>query len=156
MFRPMRRSKQQLSREVCVDILQNEPRGVLAVLGDEGYPYTVPLDFVYEDGVIYFHCAKSGHKLDAVRGCDKASFCVIDKGEKSGEDWSYFFNSVVCFGRVKILSEKKDIIKKAALLGKKYYPDQSEAEQEALKFADKMYILALSVEHMSGKRVHEK
>ena len=66
MFRKMRRFKQQLSEEECLEILKTAKRGVLAVLGDEGYPYAVPLDFVYEDGKIYFHCAKEGHKLDAI------------------------------------------------------------------------------------------
>ena len=67
-FRPMRRFKQQMTNEECIALLRKAPRGVLAVLGDGGYPYTVPLDFVYDDGKIYFHCAKEGHKLDAIRG----------------------------------------------------------------------------------------
>lgn len=156
MFRPMRRFKQQLTDEECISILKNEPRGVLAVLGDEGYPYTVPLDFVYEDGIIYFHCAKEGHKLDAVRACDKASFCVLDKGVKSDTDWSYYFNSVICFGRVKILSEKNEVLRTLKLLGIKYYPSEQEADAEVTKFADKVCMLALTIEHMTGKYVHEK
>ena len=156
MFRPMRRFKQQLTDEECIAILQNEPRGVLAVSGDDGYPYTVPLDFVYENGVLYFHCAKEGHKLDALRACDKASFCVLDKGVKSTEDWSYYFNSVVCFGRVKILLEKDEVMRTAKLLGMKYFPTEEEVNTEVARFADKVCMLAFKIEHMTGKHVHEK
>ncbi len=156
MFRPMRRFKQQLTDEECISILKNEPRGVLAVLGDDGYPYTIPLDFVYEDGIIYFHCAREGHKLDAVQKYEKASFCVLDKGVKSETDWSYYFNSVVCFGRVKILSEKNEVLRTLKLLGMKYYPSEQEADAEVTKFADKVCMLALTIEHMTGKYVHEK
>lgn len=156
MFRGMRRFKQQLDSEKCIEILQNEPRGVLAVLGDGGYPYTVPLNFVYEDGRLYFHCAKEGHKLDAVKACSKASFCVLDKGVKSDADWSYYFNSVICFGIVKILSEKNEILKKAKLLGMKYYPDEKEVDEEVKKFENRVCVLEMTIEHMSGKHVHEK
>ncbi|MBQ9616719.1 MAG: pyridoxamine 5'-phosphate oxidase family protein, partial [Oscillibacter sp.] len=69
MFREMRRHGQQLPESECAEILRREPRGVLAVLGDDGYPYTVPLDFVYEGGKLYFHCAGEGHKLDAIKRC---------------------------------------------------------------------------------------
>lgn len=156
MFRPMRRFKQQLENEKCIEILKNEPRGVLAVLGDNGYPYTVPLDFVYENGRLYFHCAKEGHKLDAIKKHEKASFCVLDKGVKSESDWSYFFNSVICFGKVKILSEKKDILEKAKLLGMKYYPSEDEVDDEVKKFAERVCVIEMEIEHMSGKHVHEK
>ncbi len=156
MFRGMRRFKQQLDSEKCIEILQNEPRGVLAVLGDGGYPYTVPLNFVYEDGRLYFHCAKEGHKLDAVKACGKASFCVLDKGVKSDADRSYYFNSVICFGRVKILSEKNEILKKAKLLGMKYYPDEKEVDEEVKKFENRVCVLEMTIEHMSGKHIHEK
>ena len=73
MFRPMRRIKQQIPEEECIKILKEEPRGVLSVLGDDGYPYGVPIDHYYDEktGRIYFHCAKEGHKLDAIRRCDK-------------------------------------------------------------------------------------
>ncbi len=156
MFRPMRRFKQQLSAEKCIDILKNEPRGVLAVLGDEGYPYAVPLNFVYDDGKLYFHCAKEGHKLDAVKSCEKASFCVLDKGVKDESGRFYYFNSVICFGKIKILSEKKDILEKAKLLGMKYYAFEAEVDEEIRKFADRVCMLEMEIKHMSGKHVHEK
>ncbi|MBQ7167600.1 MAG: pyridoxamine 5'-phosphate oxidase family protein, partial [Treponema sp.] len=96
MFRQMRRFGQQVASEKCVEILKNEWRGVLALLGDDGYPYTVPMDFFYDedDGKIYFHCAKEGHKIDAIEKCDKASFCVMDQGFKKEGDWALNITSV--------------------------------------------------------------
>ena len=78
MFRKMRRFKQELSHEECVEVLKTQPRGVLSVLGEDGYPYGLPMTHWYNevDGKIYFHCAGEGHKIDAIRACDKVSFCV--------------------------------------------------------------------------------
>ena len=78
MFREMRRSKQQLSQEECTEILKQEVRGVLSVLGEDGYPYGMPLDHWYDEknGKIYFHGAKEGHKIDAIKACDKVSYCL--------------------------------------------------------------------------------
>ena len=87
MFRQMRRNRQQLSRERCEEILSRATSGVLAVLGDEGYPYAVPLSYVYSEGKFYFHCARQGHKLDAIRREPKASFCVID--ERPSRSWRF-------------------------------------------------------------------
>ena len=84
MFRPMRRFKQQLTQEECIDILKTEVRGVLSILGDEDYPYGIPIDFYYsrKDNKIYFHGAKEGHKIDSIKKHNKVSFCVYDKGYK--------------------------------------------------------------------------
>ena len=100
MFREMRRKKQQVSEEACIRLLRTAKRGILSVSGDDGYPYGVPMDFVYEDGKIIFHCAKSGHKLDAVRRSDKVSFCVLSEGVREENDWWYHFTSVILFGRI--------------------------------------------------------
>lgn len=79
MFREMRRKRQQLTEAECIEILKRNTSGVLAVSGDNGYPYAVPLNYVYDGGSVYFHCAKSGHKLDAIRTCDKVSLCVVEQ-----------------------------------------------------------------------------
>ena len=108
MFREMRRKKQALSEEECIDILINEPRGVLAVLGDEDYPYAVPLSHVYVDGKIYFHgTVKESHKRDSIEKHDKVSYCVVDKGVKAEDDWWYTFKSVIVFGRMKTIKDKE-------------------------------------------------
>ena len=156
MFRPMRRFKQQLTKEECEAILRTQPRGVLSLSGDDGYPYGVPMNFVYGDGVVWFHCALSGHKLDAVRACDKASFCVLDQGEKPADDWAYYFNSVILFGRIRIVDDEEKKLSALRQLGLKYFPTAEEVEEDIQKNAARCHILALSVEHMTGKHVHER
>ncbi len=155
-FRPMRRIKQQLSDDECIALLKKAPRGVLAVLGDFGYPYTVPLDFVYEEGKIYFHCAKEGHKLDAIRSCDKASFCVLSEGEKEPNDWWYHFDSVISFGRIRIVDDPALADAKLRTLGAKYFPEGYDLEADMVKNAPRAEVLELTIEHMTGKRVREK
>ena len=156
MFRTMRRFKQQLTEAQCVEILTNEPRGVLAVLGDEGYPYAVPLDFVYRDGKLYFHSATEGHKVDALKACDKASFCVMDKGEQEEGDWALWFNSVICFGRMRLVEDFDETIRIARDLGLKYYPSEQDVEDEIKKDGHRVLCMELTIDHMTGKRVHEK
>jgi len=156
MFRPMRRFGQQLPPEECEAILQSEKRGVLAVLGDDGYPYTVPLDFLYADGKIYFHGAHEGHKIDALARCDKASFCVTDGGEAREGDWALWFRSVVAFGRVRMLTDREETIALARALALKYYPTPDGVEEEIEKAGSRVRVLEMTVEHLTGKRVHEK
>ena len=86
MFRKMRRFKQQISDEECIEVLKNAPRGVLSMIGDEGYPYGIPIDHWYceEDGRLYFHGAKEGHKIDSLMKNDKVSFVVMDEGFRKG------------------------------------------------------------------------
>ena len=156
MFRPMRRIKQQISEEACLEILRTAPRGTLAVLGDDGYPYAVPLDFAYADGCLYFHCAKEGHKLDAIRGCDKASFCVLGEGAQNPGEWWYYFTSVICFGRVTIIEDAETAREKLSLLGAKYMPTMEEVAADIAKNAPRAVVLEMKIEHMTGKRVQEK
>ena len=105
MFREMRRKKQALPPEECAEILRRGTSGVLAVLGDGGYPYAVPLSYVYDGEKIFFHCAKSGHKLDAIRQNSKVSFCVIDQDQIVPEEYTTYFRSVIVFGTARILNE---------------------------------------------------
>ena len=158
MFRPMRRFKQQVSQEKCVEILKNEWRGVLAVLGDDGYPYTIPLDFFYDegDGKIYFHGAKEGHKLDAIEKCDKVSFCVMDSGFKKEGDWASNITSVVVFGRLKKVEDAEKTKEKVCKIGLKYHPTPEAVEIEWENAKNRVLCLELTIEHMTGKLVNEK
>lgn len=108
MFRPMRRHRQQLSQGDCAAILSRGTSGVLAVAGDGGYPYAVPLSYVYQEGTLFFHCAKAGHKLDALRRCSKASFCVIDQDQVVPPEYTTYFRSVIAFGRTRILEDEAE------------------------------------------------
>ena len=139
MFRKMRRFKQELSKEECMEILKNEPRGVLSVLGDDGYPYGMPVTHWYNEknGKIYFHGAKSGHKIDAIKNCDKVSFCVYDKGYRKENDWALNIKSVIVFGRVRFVDDKEY------------------AKVELSKCGSSVLCLELNPEHITGKLVNE-
>ena len=158
MFREMRRFKQQLSEEECRHILKTEKRGVLAVNGDGGYPYTIPINYIYEEesGKIYFHGAKEGHKIDALLRDPKASFCVYDHGYRQLGAWAYTVKSVVVFGRLRMLEDREEMIELSRRLGRKYYPTEEELEAEIAHSGKRVQILELAMEHMTGKLVHEK
>jgi nitroimidazol reductase NimA-like FMN-containing flavoprotein (pyridoxamine 5'-phosphate oxidase superfamily) len=154
MFRQMRRFKQQLSQEECEDILLSERRGVLAVHGEDGYPYGVLVDYLYEQGKIYFHGAKSGHKIDAIKADNRVSFTVFDQGVpvegKVGPD----VRSVIIFGRVSLLETAPETIEIARRLGEKYDPSGYVAD-ELKRTVERIQLLELVIDHMSGKRVNE-
>ena len=107
MFRPIRRAGQALSHEECIAVLKRGTSGILAVAGDGGYPYAVPLSYVYADGCLYFHCARSGHKLDAIARCPKVSFCVIDQDQVVPEKITTYYRSVIAFGTARVIRRKQ-------------------------------------------------
>ena len=133
MFRQMRRKKQVLTKEECELVLERGTSGVLAVQGDGEYPYAVPLSYVYTDGKIIFHCAKQGHKLDAIAQNDKVSFCVIDLDDIQPERYTTYFRSVIAFGRARVLEEEAE--KRAAIeaLAAKYTPDDPEGRKQEIE-----------------------
>lgn len=155
MFRKMRRFKQQISEQECVDVLTHAPRGVLAVHGEDGYPYAFPMNYIYLDGKIYFHCAKAGHKLDALASDDKVSFCVMDEGFRKSGDWAFNIKSIVVFGRVKKIDAGQETVEIVRQIGLKYYPTAESVEEEIRKAGAKVQILELSIDHMTGKLVNE-
>ena len=154
-FRKMRRFKQQLSEEKCVEILKKEPRGVMAVARENGYPYAFPINFVYDSGRLYFHCAREGHKLDAIKKCGRVSFCVMDEGFRRDGEWALNISSVIVFGRVKILADSERIIEALRLLGSKYYPSRQDVEREIERTLSRVCMLELEIDHMTGKLVNE-
>lgn len=157
MFREIARKNQQLSQAQCLELLKNMPRGVLSVLGDEGYPYGVPMDHWYcpEDGKIYFHSGKAGHKIDAIRGCSKASFCVMDEGFREEGDWALNFKSVIVFGRIQIIEDEAQAIDITRKLSYKYTSDGEYIEEEIRKYSAGLLVFALVPEHITGKKVKE-
>ena len=154
-FRPMRRFKQQMTDEACIALLQKAPRGVLAVLGDGGYPYTVPLDFVYDDGKIYFHCAKEGHKLDAFSECDKVSYCCMDEGYRKEGEWALNIRSVIVFGHMKLVTDPEKTKWICTNLVRKFTDDEAYLQHELKHALPRVQCLELIVEHMTGKLVNE-
>ena len=155
MFREMRRVNQQLPEDACHRILKKSTSGVLAVAGDDGYPYAVPLSFAYEDGKLYFHMAKSGHKLDALRRNPKASFCIIERDQIVPEKYTTYFRSVIAFGTVRIVEEKEDPLTRHGLdlLADKYSPSESAESREAEigKLINALYVFVMDIEHLTGK-----
>ena len=156
-FRAMRRSKQALSAPDCAEILARGTSGVLALAGDNGYPYAVPISYVYDGENLYFHSARAGHKLDAIAREPKASFCVIDRDEVTPEEYTTYFRSVIAFGRIRVLEEAAE--KRAAidLLARKYAPEDSRENRERAIERDWKHLcmLKMEIDHISGKEAIE-
>lgn len=151
-FREMRRKRQQLSDEESKEILQNATSGTLALLGDGDYPYAVPISYVYSEGKLYFHSALSGHKVDAIRSCDRASFCVVAQDDVKPAMYTTFFRSVIAFGRIHIVDDEAEKLAAARLLGNRYNPHQDEALQKELENGlARMLVIRLDIEHLTGK-----
>ncbi len=157
MFRKMLRFKQQISDEECLEILREEKRGILSVLGDDGYPYGIPLNHWYSDrdGTIYFHCGRKGHKIDAVSACDKVSFCVMDEGFRRDGEWALNIRSVVVFGRMRLVTDEEKMREICTEITRKFTDDGDYLEAEMKRSFPGVLCLALSPEHMTGKLVNE-
>ena len=155
-FRPMRRNRQQLSSEECERILDRCTSGVLALTGDGGYPYAVPLSYVYAHGTIIFHSAMQGHKVDAIKRDSRCSFCVIDQDEIKPAEFTTHFRSVIAFGRIHILENTDEKVQALRLLGRRYSPgDEHGLQHEIDKSLDHVLLLRLDIEHLSGKEAIE-
>ena len=156
MFRGMRRSKQQLPQETAVEILNRNTSGVLALYGDDGYPYAVPMSYVYADGKLYFHSAKTGHKIDAIRSNEKVSFCVVDQDLVVPEKYTTFFRSVIVFGRVGFVEDPGEMARIATMLAMKYAAEYKDGiPKEIHASIQNMAILELTIDHITGKEAIE-
>jgi len=157
MFREMRRFKQQISDAECIEVLGSEKRGVLSVLGGDGYPYGIPMNHWYcpEDGKIYFHGARAGHKLDAVRKCDKVSYCVYEAGTRREGEWSLNVKSVVIFGRIRLVEDEKKAAEICTQLCRKFTDDEEYLRKELENALPRVQCLELTIDHMTGKLVNE-
>ena len=153
----MRRFKQQLTNEECKEILRTQPRGVLALAGDDGYPYAVPIDFIYDEktNTLGFHGAGEGHKIDAIRRSDKASFCVYDEGYRNEGEWALNIKSVIIFGRIKLVTDNDHAVDICRRLGYKFTDDTEYIEKDIEKNAARVQCIELQIEHMTGKLVNE-
>lgn len=158
MFREVARKKQVISREQCIEILKNELRGVLAVNGDDGYPYALPINHYYneEDGHLYFHSGRVGHKIDALRRDGRASFCCYDKGFIKPGDWALNIRSVIVFGSVRIVENHARAIEISRKLSYKFTSDEAYIENEIAHSGSAVLVFELIPEHMTGKIVNEK
>ena len=157
MFREVTRVKQKLETAECIEILKTEKRGVLSVLGDDGYPYGMPMNHFYceEDGCLYFHCGKVGHRLDALRRNGKVSFCVHDAGRSVPGDWALEVRSVIVFGRMEIIDEYDTVCDITARLSRKFTQDEEYIREEIRRSGRATLLLRLTPEHICGKKVKE-
>ena len=154
MFRDMRRKRQALTQAQCQAILEQGSCGVLALSGDGGYPYAVPLSYLYHQGKLYFHCAKSGHKLDALRREPKASFCVVAQDQVAPLEYTTLYRSVIVFGRLRELEDDREKHAAIEALALKYAPQDTPAHREEAIRRDwgPLCVLELTPEHISGKQ----
>lgn len=152
----MRRKRQQLSEAESISILEKATAGTLALLGDNNYPYAVPISYVYKEGKLYFHSALTGHKVDAIRNSDKASFCVIEKDDVQPEKYTTFFRSVIAFGRIHIIEDEAEKQETARMLGNRYNPNDEESLRlEMEKGLSRMLMIRFDIEHLTGKEAIE-
>ena len=157
MFRELTRIRQQLSPEESIRLLKEQPRGILSVVGDDGYPYGLPIDHWYNDadGCIYFHSGPAGHKIDALRRCDKASFCVMDQGCRKDGDWALHIRSVIVFGTVQFIEDHAQAIEMTRRLSYKYTQDTAYIEEEIEKYGHEVLCFRLVPQHITGKTTKE-
>jgi nitroimidazol reductase NimA-like FMN-containing flavoprotein (pyridoxamine 5'-phosphate oxidase superfamily) len=150
-FREMRRKRQQLSEEESIGILQKATAGTLALLGDDDFPYAVPISYVYHEGKLYFHSALAGHKVDAIRKCDKASFCVIEQDDVQPKKYTTFFRSVIAFGRIHIIEDEQKKLETARMLGNRYNPNDDESLQKEIESGfSRMLMIRFDIEHFGA------
>ncbi len=157
MFREISRKKQALTSEQIIRILKTEKRGVLSVNGENGYPYGLPINFWYdeENGYIYFHSGKKGHKTDAISSDNKVSFCVYDEGYKKDGEWALNISSVIIFGRMYIVEDTEKSARIFRRLSLKFTSDIGYIDSEIQKFTKDTVCYELRPEHITGKIVNE-
>ena len=157
MFRELLRKEQQLTEAECTEILKTETRGVLSVNGEDGYPYGMPMNHFYDetDGCIYFHCGKTGHRVDALKNDHRASFCVYDHGHKNEGEWAFKVKSVIVFGKIEMLDAPEIIADITAKLSRKFTADEEYIQKEIQSALHKTLLLRLIPAHICGKKVTE-
>lgn len=157
MFRELIRKNEQLTKDECVSILKNEKRGVLSVNGDNGYPYGMPMNHFYseDDGKIYFHSGKVGHRLDSIKCDSKVSFCTYDSGYRKPGEWPLNIKSVIVFGKINIVDDSDKIRDITTHLSHKFTDDNEYIKKEIELNIHRTILLELTPEHICGKLVEE-
>jgi nitroimidazol reductase NimA-like FMN-containing flavoprotein (pyridoxamine 5'-phosphate oxidase superfamily) len=157
MFREVARKKQVLTEDQIKEVLKAGKRGVLSLLGDYGYPYGVPINYLYEEesGKIYFHSGKNGHKIDSLKSCNKVSFCVYDEGYRAEGEWALNFKSVIIFGKISVVDDFQKSMDICRRLSLKFTDDEEYIRSEIEKFGKNTLCLELSPEHITGKTINE-
>ncbi len=157
MFPAMRRSRQALAYAACEEILSRGTHGVLSLTGVDGWPYGVPMSYVWQGGALYLHSARTGHKITALARERRVSFCVVDRDSPAPEEYTTYFRSVILFGRAELLSEPEEITAALTALGQKYHPGGDPARLSAVlkREGPAAGVIKITPEHISGKQAIE-
>ncbi len=158
MFRPIRRQKRAITDDEAKKLLSTEKRGVLAVNGDDGYPFAIPVDYYYDEKEekIFFHGAKNGHKVDSLKKSDKVCFTVYGNEHYEEGEWAPYVQSTVVFGRCHLIEDAAITEERIRELAGKYYPNEEEIEAEIAKDIRAAQLYEITIEHLSGKQIKEK
>lgn len=157
MFHEVKRIKQVISVDECHKILEEELRGVLSVITEDGYPYGMTMNhyFVKDQNRIYFHSGRFGHKIGCMKANNKCSFTVIQKDKSDNDDWYLTFKSVIVFGKIHFLEDKNKIAEISRSLSRKFTKDEAYIDAEIIKFLDTTSMFYIEIEHITGKTVKE-
>ncbi len=156
-FRELVRQNKAISREACIQVLKEQNRGVLSIIGDGGYPYGMPMNHWYDEetDILWFHCGNVGHRLESLRICDKVSFCCYDPGYREADQWAWKVRSVIAFGTIEIIEDMDAIIDITTKLSHKFIQDEEYIRKEIAGSAHRTLLLKMKIEHMTGKLVTE-
>ena len=157
-FPSLKRKNQALSKNECSDLLKKETRGVLSLVGTNGYPYAFPINHYFEEteNTLFFHCGKIGYKLDCIERDPKACFAVTEHGERKDGEWWLTARSAIAFGEIEIVTDPSKISDISRKLSEKFTSDKAYVEDEIEKYLPQTILLSMKIEHLSGKRVKEK
>lgn len=158
MFRPIRKKKNEISVEASTALLHSSRRGILALHGDNDYPYAIPVNYLYdeENQKIYFHGSRVGHKVDAIKNCNKVCFTVFGNETVKEEAWAPFLQSVVVFGRCHLVDDQVMAMVLLKRFAMKFFPDESIADEEIARSGKAVQMYEIEIEHLSGKEVQER
>lgn len=158
MFRAIRKKRNEIDIDAAKALLHSSRRGVLAVNGDEGYPYAIPVNYFYDSNAqkIYFHGARAGHKVDALRACDKVCFTVYGNETIREESWAPFMQSVVVFGRCYLVEAGPKATALLKQFAMKYYPNEKMVDEEIKHAGKAVQVFEIEIEYLSGKEVQER
>ena len=152
MFREMRSKANMLTNEEVENILKTSPNGTLALYGENGYPYSVPVNFVYSDGKIYFHGAAEGYKLDCMKKDPHVSFSVIGKDDIAKVNFTTLFSSVIAFGTIRVIDTMEEKIPVLEGMVGKYSAEFMESGKELISKGCGSVAYELTIDHMTGKK----
>lgn len=152
MFRNMRRKDRLVSQERAEEVLNSGTNGILSVTGDDGWPYGVPMNYVYTDGKIYLHCAHTGHKVDAIKNDSRVCFTVVGADNIVPERCTTMYVSAICFGYASIVEDPEAKHKALVALAEKFSPNHMDYGMEHIrKDGHRCSVMEIKIEHMTAK-----